>query len=109
MPLLQLSCKCGNQWEALKTFSTNDPTVDNCPRCGSADPIRRYDSPALQLKGYDYANADPLEKEMALSNKRKIEADAEKHLSGEERHVVPKGTPIEYRPVVPEHLRKRLF
>lgn len=111
MPVLSLSCSCGHAWEAIRSFSTADPTLDACPECGKANPIQISAGCAAFAftQGYDYENAPPLEKQMALSNKRKIEANAEMYLDGRASYVQPKGVPKAIQPQVPDHLKKNLY
>ena len=52
---------------------------------------------------------DRLERELHLENKAYLEANSEKILSGELGVADLKRCPVEFRPVCPEHLRRRFY
>ena len=74
MPLLDLKCACGNRWQALKSFSTADPSVDACPECGNA-PERDYTPRRAFLSSRgthepDPDHMDPLERQFLMENRQ---------------------------------------
>ena len=109
MPVLRMKCECGHEYDALKSFSTADPSCENCPKCGS----EKIESQATHGQGFalhsdlrdrrpeDYT---PEEVSMMLENKASIEADSEKVLDG--RMTLRERGPDWARPKVPDHLRK---
>jgi hypothetical protein len=103
MPVSVYDCKCGKSVTRLEGNVIKDETPLVC-ECGSTDLTKQMGSGTYSV-GYDYSN--PHERAMALANKRDIEANAEKYLSGERLFVQPKGLPAEYAPQIPDHLRKR--
>lgn len=108
MALLDIECGCGHRYQAIESISVVDPDTERCPKCGGKD-LRRLVTAGTFAKGYDYDSIHPLEREMALSNKRKLEAMSEELLDGRAADHVPKGLPKEFRAEVPDHLRKRYY
>lgn len=108
MALVALTChSCGHGYDAITGSTIRDADLTRCPACSSFQ-VEQSRTPQrfAYAQGYDYAGAHPLEKQMAIDNRRDIEANAAKYLSGEREMQEPKGIPAELRPQVPAHLKK---
>lgn len=97
--------ECGELFDAVDGPQVSFAVVCNC---GSPEVSALIAAPSAPARGHEYKPGSP-EWLMALSNRKRIEADYEKHLSGYEHHVVPKGIPRELVPQVPEKARKRYY
>lgn len=111
MPLLELKCRqCGHSYEALKSWSTADPSLSACPQCGSGD-LETLPSGCGAIRGdrrdLRMEDIDPLEAEMHLENRRYIEANSEKVLSGE--LSIKEQGPEWSRPRLPDHLKRKYY
>jgi len=108
MAVRTYSCVCGHRFDTLtgsQISGGND--APSCPECHGQDLTEELGGGQIEMKGFDYSKMTPLEREMAISNRNKLEAKAEKLLSGEEApFVVPKGIPKEFVPRLPDHLKK---
>lgn len=107
MPILKLKCQsCGHLYEALKSFSTSDPGLENCPECNSAD----LEKQVADSFGFQCVNVNLMSAE-EIDNYRHVQSETEKHaaelLSGEMGMV--EAGPKEFRPRVPDHLKKNYY
>lgn len=109
MPILDLQCECGHRYEAIRSVSTRDPDAERCPSCGGSQ-LKTLPTHFLATdRVRSTAGMDPHERELHLENKAYLEANSEKILSGELGVADLKRCPVEFRPVCPEHLRRRWF
>lgn len=96
MALKNFTCACGRSFEALTQFTVT------CPQCGAENARPEFTPCTAFSMGYDFANAHPLEIESAVSNKRKIEAQADKVRSGAITLRPGKNEPSYLRPELPK-------
>ena len=111
MPHFELSCNKGHEWDVFTTIAHNPDDLKRCPTCGedalspvvtAAKMIERERTAYEKMPKEERAARDHA---MLIKNKRWIESlPAEDILSGK-IPLVEKG-PSEYRPRMPEHLRK---
>lgn len=110
MALISIRCSCGHEYQALTGSTIVDPDADRCPKCAGTELEKLLPSSLGVCSGLIDIGAIPADDlAMHLENKRYMEANAERLLSGEFGHVVPSSCPQELRPQVPEHLRKRYY
>jgi putative FmdB family regulatory protein len=100
-------CLCGHQYEALQSFSTYDPDLESCPRCGKAPD--RIPSAGHFHRELQRSDIPPLELQEHLEAKAYYESQevAKKILSGELK-LKEKG-PKWLRPTCPEALRRKWY
>lgn len=95
MPLLTFEC-CGCRYDDLKSFSTANPDLGKCPKCGEIG--RQVPTKSAPVKTTNEHLMDPLELQMLQSNKEMLE---KMHISGDvddgSFKVMEKG-PNEFRP-----------
>lgn len=105
MAVHEYRCECGTVFAHLTgAHIAGGGEAARCPECGShaiTQLLRPFKS---VVERDDLRDIHPLEREMALENKRVLEAESEQILSGESR-IIERG-PKEFRPVLPDHLKK---
>lgn len=102
-----MTCPCGHEWDAITGSTIHDPDATTCPKCGGTElgkAVAGHGRHSLKDDDRHWNDLDPLERQFAMDNKARYEADAERILSGEVTLV--EAGPKHTRPVVPEHLRK---
>ena len=80
MPVVRMSCRCGHEYDAIDGCTIKDPTIEECPACGSV-PNRVFVPNRVTIpSGYDYdsvyrgASQDAiLERQMVYENRQKQE------------------------------------
>ena len=107
MPLIDLVCSCGFRYEGLKSFSTLDPDLERCPRCGLAPSAVVGAGVYLASLAVEDLPADEMAEHLEAKRYYESEAVSRKVLSGE--ISLKERGPRELRPVCPEGLRKRYF
>jgi len=108
LPIYLFGCEdCGAESNLFIKVSDYDSADKRCQSCESSNVKRLYTSFATVKETPGWADCDPLERKMHLDNKRYLESRAEDILSGA-LEIVERG-PKEFRPQVPEHLKKRHY
>jgi len=107
VPILDLICRCGHRYEAIRSFSTHDPTLHKCPKCGAKP--QRAPSAALYIKEKQPEDFGREELQEHLEAKAYYESPeiARKILSGE--ITLREKGPKWLRPECPEEFRRKQF
>lgn len=107
MPILDLICSCGNRYEAIQSFSTHDPSVNECPMCGAKPKRVPTAGTYIKEKHPEDFNQEELREHLEAKAYYESPEVAQKILSGEIK-LKEKG-PRWLRPVCPDELRKKIF
>lgn len=107
MPLLTLLCPCGHTYEALRSFSTRDPDLDRCPKCGGQPSPMPAGASFLRDKQPEEFTANELAEHLEAKAYYESPEIAAKILSGE--ITLKEKGPKWLRPQCPETLRKRYY
>src|SRR5205807_3373327 len=107
MPIIDLICPCGNRYEAIQSFSTLDPSLEACPKCGAKP--QRVPVAGILMREREPADFSREELHEHWDAKAYYESPeiARKILSGE-ISLKEKG-PKWLRPQCPEEFRRKVF